>query len=173
MINNNMEFIETSIYELYKNIEKAFPKTKKRQFSTDTIRVENLTWIPFLGVKTLFIKGLIRNESKKYDCIMLFKNIKFNENEQKKSIKIKMSNGKEYYVEQINSKEKDVLLRCNCKDFHWRFNFYNSKDHSLFGRKRSKYESAGGPKANPLELPGICKHLVKMSKIIKESNLLT
>ena len=167
-----MQFIETSIVDLYKSTLKAFPNTSKRQHSIDTVRVENLTWLPFLGVKTLFIKGLIRNESKKYDCIMLFKNIKFNESEQKKSIKIKMSNGKEYFVEQIDSKKNDVLLRCNCKDFHWRFNFYNFKDHSLFGRKRSKYESTGVGKANPLELPGICKHLIKMSKIIKESNLL-
>lgn len=167
-----MNFIETSIHELYKNIEKGFPRTKKRQHSIDTVRVEHLTWIPFLGVKTLFIKGLIKNENKKYDSIILFKNINFNKNEQKNYIKIKMSNGKEYFVEQIDSEKKDVLLRCNCKDFYWRFNYYNSKDHSLYGRKRSKYESNSNIKSNPSEVPGICKHLIKLTKIIKESNLL-
>lgn len=166
-------YLETSIYNLYKSTEKAFPSTTLRQHSTHPVRVESLTWMPFLGVKTLFIKGLIRNENRKYDCIMLFKNINFKQNEGKNLIKVKMSNGKEYFVEQINSEKNDVLVRCNCKDFHYRFNYYNHLDHSLYGRKRSKYEAVNRPgTANPEELPGLCKHLIKMAKIIKETDLL-
>lgn len=168
-----MQFIETNISNLYSSAIKAFPKTSLRQHAIDTVRVENLIWMPFLGVKTLFIKGLIRNESKKYDCIMLFKNIIFKENEGKKLIKIRMSNGKTYFVEQINSNKNDVLVRCNCMDFYYRFNYYNHLDHSLYGRKRSKYEALERPNtANPTQKPGMCKHLIKMAKIIKETNLL-
>lgn len=168
-----MQFIETSIIELYKNTTKAFPKTTKRQFSTDTVRVERLEWIPFLGVKTLFIKALVKNEGKKYESIMLFKNVIYKESEGKKLIKIKMSTGKEYFVEQIESDKNDVLVNCQCKDFYWRFKHYNKQDKSLYGRDRVKYEALARPNtANPMEMAGMCKHLIKMAKIIKESNLL-
>jgi hypothetical protein len=168
-----MQFIETSLVDLYKNTVKAFPKTNKRQHSTHEIKVERLNWVPFLGMKTLFIKGLVRNESRKYDSIILLKNVIFKESEAKKSIKIRMSTGKEYFVEQIDAEKNDVLVRCNCKDFYWRFNHFNKIDKSLYGRGRIKYEALIRPNtANPMEMAGICKHLIKMAKIIKETNLL-
>lgn len=168
-----MNIFETSISQLYKNTVKAFPTTTKRQYATDTVVVERLEWVPFLGLKTLFIKGLIKNEGKKYDCIMLFKNIIYKETEGKKLIKIKMSTGKEHFVEQIDSEKNDILVRCNCADFYWRFVHYNKLDKSLYGRDRRKYEALIRPDtANPKEMAGICKHLLKMAKIIKETNLL-
>jgi hypothetical protein len=168
-----MKIIETSIVNLYKSTTEAFPKTTKRQYSTHTVRVERVEWVPFIGLKTLFIKGLIKNEGKKYDCIMLFKGIVYKEEEGKKLIKIKMSTGKEYFVEQIDSEKNDVLVRCNCKDFYWRFVHYNKEDKSLYGRDRSPYKGLIRPNtANPMEMAGMCKHLIKMAKIIKETNLL-
>jgi len=168
-----MKIIETSISNLYKNTVEAFPKTTKRQFSTHTVVVERVDWVPFLGLRTLFIKSLIKNEGKKYDCLMLFKNIVYKEEEGKKSVKIRMSTGKEYFVEQIDSEKNDVLVRCNCQDFYWRFVHYNKEDKSLYGRDRRKYEALARPNtANPMEMAGMCKHLIKMAKIIKETNLL-
>lgn len=168
-----MNLLETSIIELYKNTVKAFPKTTKRQYATDTVVIEKLDWIPFLGLKTLFIKGLSKNEGKKYDCIMLFKKINYKESIGKQIIKIIDSTGKQYFLEQINPENNDVLVRCNCPDFYWRFVHYNKLDKSLYGRDRKKYEAIKRPNtANPMELSGVCKHLIKMTKIIKESNLL-
>lgn len=168
-----MHFIETSLADLYKSTLKAFPKTTKRQHAIDDVKVERLEWVPFLGVKTLFIKGLVRNESRKYDSIILLKNVIYKESEGKKTIKIKMSTGKEYFVEQIDSSKNDVLLRCNCQDFYWRFNHFDKLDKSLFGRGRTKYNALERPgTANPMEMAGMCKHLIKMAKIIKETNLL-
>ena len=82
-----MHFLETSLDELYRSTVDAFPATLKRQNSIDTVVIENLNWIPFLGVKTLFIKGLVKNEGKKYDSIILIKNMKFEEKEGKNIIK--------------------------------------------------------------------------------------
>lgn len=167
-----MIFLETSIKDLYKSTIKTFPNTSKRQHATDTIVIEQLQWIPFKGVKTLFIKGLAKNEGKKYECIMLFKNINYKDNEGKKIIKIKTSSGLEQFVEQVDSNKNDVMVRCNCKDFYWRGNYSNHLDKSLFGRKRTKYESKGLFSVNPSNSPMICKHLIKLTKILKESNFL-
>lgn len=168
-----MQLLETSIIDLYNNTVKAFPLTTKRQYSTDTIKIEKLDWIPFLGMKTLFIKGLAKNESKKYECIMLFKNVIYKESIGKKIIKIKTTMGSEHFVEQIDSSKNGVLVSCQCKDFQWRFRHFNKSDKSLYGRDRAKYEALINPGiSNPMELSGLCKHLIKMAKIIKESNLL-
>lgn len=164
---------ETSIKDLYLDTVKAFPKTKLRQYATDTIKIESLKWVPFLGMKTLFIKALAKNESRKYEPIILFKNVKYKESEGRGVVKIRMSNGKDYFVEQIDSNKNDVLLNCQCKDFYWRFKHYNKLDKSLYGRDRTPYKAFFRPNtANPSESAGMCKHLIKSIKIIKESDLL-
>lgn len=162
-------FIESSLLQLYDSSVKAFPKTKKRQFATDPIKIVKLEWIPFLGVKTLFIKSRAQNESKEYNSIILFKNVNYSKKFKNNFFELNASNGKKYFIEKI-SPEKDVLLRCNCPDFNWRFKHFNYLDKSLFGRDGKKYEAIFNPgSANPQELPGMCKHIIKLIKVLKES----
>ncbi len=166
-----MLLIETSLKDLYKSTIGNF-KTTKRQNSIDTVRIENLTIIPFIGFKTLFLKGLARNENNKYDSIILFKNIKYLDNRSKKSTVIAASNGKSYIIENINL-DNNVLVRCNCMDFYWRGNYADHLDKCLFGRKRSKYESKNIlASVNPENNVMICKHLLKLTKVLSESKLL-
>lgn len=166
-------FLEVSLTQLYDNSVKAFPHTKKRQNSTDTIKIEHLDWIPFLGVKTLFVKGLAVNEGKKYESIILFKGVKYALGEGKKIIPIRTSTGKTVFIEQISALKDDVAVRCSCKDFYWRFLHFNKPEKALFGRDRKKYEAIQNPgSSNPQELSGMCKHLMKMGKILREANLL-
>lgn len=164
-------WLETSLLDLYKGSLKAFPKTTKRQNATDSIKVEHLEWVPFEGVGTLFVKATANNEGRKNESIILFKDVKYR-NEEKGAIPLVSSSGKKVFLERLSAKENDVLVRCTCGDFRWRFNYYNSLDRSLFGRKRSKYEGDGLWKANPLEEAGLCKHLMKLAKILSEANLL-
>lgn len=168
----NSLWVETSINELYHSALKAFPNTSKRQNSTNTIKIENLTWIPFQGVKTLFIKGLATNEGRKNESIIVFKDVKYQLKEGKNIVQIIGSHGKKFFVEKLSAETNDVLIRCSCKDFAYRFNYYNHLDKSLFGRKRAKYEGKELWEANPLKLPGMCKHLIKMVKILHEAKLL-
>ena len=168
----NSLWLETSLNELYASADKAFPNTSKRQHSTDTIKIEHLTWIPFQGVKTLFIKGLAVNEGRKNEPIIVFKKVKYQLKEGKNIVSIMGSNGKRFFLEKLSSENNDVLVRCSCKDFMYRFNYYNHIDKSLFGRKRAKYEGKGLWEANSSQMPGMCKHLIKMVKILHGSKLL-
>lgn len=166
-------WLEASLEDLYKGAEKAFPETRKRQFSTDTIVVENLYWVPFQGVKTLFVKATVKNEGRKHESIILFKGVKYKEREGRGAVPLRTSTGKEVFVEQISAREDDVLVRCSCKDFYWRFLHFNKNEGCLYGRDRAKYEALKNPgSSNPNETAGLCKHLIKMVKILKESNLL-
>lgn len=160
-------FLESSAEELYRSAVKAFPNTKMRQHATHPIVIRELRWTPFVGVKTLFIKGLAQNEDREYGPCILFKGVNY----QGKAVKITASDGLQYSFDKLSLENTDVLVRCNCPDFFWRFNYYDHLDKSLYGTKRKKYESHGGPPANPLELPGMCKHIMKMTKVISESGI--
>jgi hypothetical protein len=159
-------FFESSIEDLYKSTVRAFPRTTKRQHAVHPIVVEQLRCLPFLGVRTLFIKGHTRNENRHYDTIILFKNVDYTKNE----VKVTAIDGKTYNFAKISFENNDVSLRCNCPDFNWRFNYYNSLDKSLYGTKRSKYEGHGMP-ANPLQLPGMCKHIMATTKALNDAGI--
>jgi len=160
-------FLESSAEELYQSAVKAFPNTTMRQHATHPIVIRELRWTPFVGVKTLFIKGLAQNEEREYGPCILFKGVNY----QGKAVKITASDGLQYNFDKLSLENTDVLVRCNCPDFFWRFNYYDHLDKSLYGTKRKKYESHGGPPANPMELPGMCKHIMKMTKVIAEAGI--
>lgn len=163
---------ETYLSDLYRNAVIAFPTTEKRQYATHPVIIKNLQITPFLGVKTLFVKGLAQNEGKEYNPIILFKNIKYNPTQN--IVKFYASDGTPHAIEQLSSENNHVVVRCGCPDFRFRMNYYNHLDKSLYGSKVRKYESKGiGPPANPQQLPAMCKHLMKLQEVLQKSLLLS
>lgn len=165
-------FQETNLQNLFHSAVKAFPKTTRRQHAIDEIRIAHINWTPFLGVKTLFVKGLAQNMENhhEYNPMILFKNVSY---QQKKEnhVQIQANDGKKYIFEKL--KDNDVLVRCNCEDFKWRFNFTDYEDESLYGKVRKKYEAKYSPgSSNPLEMPGMCKHVMKLMKALTSAGVL-
>lgn len=163
--------IESSLAELYQSAVDAFPHTTKRQHVTDSVKIAQLDWMPYLGMKTLFIRGRAVNEGRQYKTIILFKNVIYT-NEANGDLAFVANDGKQYFIKRLSEENTQVLVRCDCPDFHWRFNYFDYLDDSLHGRKRKKYEGKGGPPANPAELPGMCKHLMKTAMALKDANLI-
>ena len=163
-----ISFLETSAEELYRSAVKAFPNTTMRQHATHPIVIRELRWTPFVGVRTLFIKGLAQNEDREYTPILLFKGVNYT----KSDVKITASDGLEYNFGKLSLENTDILLRCNCQDFKYRFAWYNKLDYSLYGSPPKKYVSKGiGPPANPMELEGMCKHLMKMTEVVGNTGI--
>lgn len=168
---NWLDIREGTIHQLYTSTVAAFPRTTKRQHSTDPIKIVELNWTPFLGVKTLFIKGLAQSDSgKEYRPMILFKNVSYGEGEN--MVEIVASDGKNYVFEKLTD-ETEVLVRCDCKDFNFRFNFADNQNKFLYGKVRRKYEAHVNPgSANPLGLPGMCKHLIKLTTSLRHAGIL-
>jgi hypothetical protein len=165
-----MELFESSLKDLYRSSVFAFPTTLKRQHATDPVVITELRWTPFVGMKTLFTKGLAQSgeSGKEYSPIILFKRVNYNED----SVKITASDGMDYSFAPLSMENTDVALRCGCNDFYWRFNYYNSLEKSLQGQKRAKYESKSSrPSVNPEKMPGMCKHIIKMMKVLGEAGI--
>lgn len=173
-MNHNLK--ESSLLDLYQSTVAAFPNTRKRQHSVNTIRVQEVNFTPFLGMRTLFVRGSVSNEENghAYTPIILFKNVVYHpQKDQDEWIELVASDGRNYVLEMLERNVNDILVRCNCQDFYWRFNYFDHEDHSLYGRKRKKYEAAISPgSANPNRMPGMCKHLIKLSAAIREAGIL-
>ena len=170
-----MEFklwIESSFNDLYQSTVLAFPKTEYRQHATDPIKINKITWSPYLGVKTLFIKGLAQNENREYQPIVLFKNVKYHSGIDAPNLIKLHTEGKDFLLEKLSLENSDILVNCQCKDFQWRLRHFDSVDKSLYGKDRKKYEALYRPgSANPMEMPGMCKHIIKLMKAIRETGL--
>lgn len=168
---------ESSLNDLYTQTVRAFPKTTKRQHAVDPIKITKLEWIPYLGVKTLYVKGLAQSDSgKEYEPIIVFKGVNYKpfDNTIKKegTVDIIDNMGNNYKISPISFINNDVLVRCQCEDFKYRWQHYNHLDKSLFGKNRKPYIGQNLWKANPSESSGLCKHVLKMIKILKESSIL-
>lgn len=166
-------WLESSLVDLYKSAVEAFPNTTKRQYATDEIVVEDVTWTPFVGMKTLFIKGMIRNEDRKYNSLILFKRVVYHDRNQEGVIPLRASDGKQYFLEQLLMNDTDVAVRCLCQDFRWRWTHTDHLDKSLYGRNRKKYEALYNPgSANPSNSKGMCKHLMKLMQVLRNSDII-
>lgn len=163
--NSWLELNESSLNDLYTSTVNAFPRTRKRQHAIHEISISDLHFVPYQGVRTLFVRSLAQNIEKgtEYKPMILFKNVKYHASRSGNLTEIIASNGRNYFFERLKL-QQDVVLRCNCKDFYWRFNYTDKVDRSLYGTVRKKYEAQFNPgSANPLELPGMCKHLIKLA----------
>lgn len=159
-------WLESSINDLYDSAVEAYPRTEFRQHSVDTVKIVNLSIVPFKGMKTIFFKGLAQNEGREYSTFIVFKEVDYSN-----GIKIVANDGLVYDLKPLSASKNDVFLRCDCADFRWRFRYYNHLDRSLYGHKGKKYEGGEYP-ANPKELPGMCKHLLSMAKALRDSGIL-
>jgi hypothetical protein len=165
---------ESNLNGLYTSTVLAFPKTRKRQYAIDEIKIAYISATPFQGVRTLFIKGLAKNEQNEteYRPMILFKNVIYHNSKNENWAEMIASNGQKFFFEKLNLK-KEVVLRCECNDFKWRFNFEDHRDRSLYGRVRKKYEAKINPgSSNPLEMPGMCKHLIKLVNSLHHNGIL-
>jgi hypothetical protein len=163
---------ESTLSDLYHSTVAAFPRTTKRQHATQPIEISEINYTPFLGMRTLIVRGLAHNENRQYHPLIMFKNVIYRENQEEGLIKLIQEDG-EYYLEQISMNDNDVNLRCDCADFYWRWVNTDHEDESLYGRNRKPYESQGiGPPANPMEFPGMCKHLLKLIEVLRNYSII-
>lgn len=163
---------ESSLADLYDSAVEAFPKTTKRQHVTGPVQIEDVFFLPYLGMKTLFVRSRAVNEDREYKTVMLFRGVDYRRGPGRGLVEID-DEGTTRYLKPLSRQDSQVLVRCNCMDFYYRFNFYDHLDRSLYGNKRAPYVSKGiGPPANPMEMPGECKHLMKMAEELRNAGLL-
>lgn len=169
-------FLESSFKELYDSTVENFPNCPRRQNSIDEIVITKLEWLPFIGMKTLRVKGLAQNRANghEYSPQIIFKNCAFHANRDIHGLVEIIDNlGARYLLERLSLEDTQILVRCGCGDFFWRMNYADHLNHDLAGRKRAKYEALYRPgSANPENSKGLCKHIIKLMKTLNNSGLI-
>src|SRR5262245_54059262 len=113
-------FLESTAEELYASTVKAFPRTTLRQHATHPVVIREVRLTPFVGTKTLFIKGLAQNEEREYNVVVLAKGVDYTG----KQATITASDGFKYSFNKLSVENTNILLRCSCPDFRYRFSWY-------------------------------------------------
>jgi len=153
--------------------------TKMRQHATQPIVVSQLKIIPYVGVKTILFKGVIKGSTgKTYDTHVLFKRVNFVgdvddvEDIDKDVVEFVAADGETYYIERINLAKHDLSCSCNCLDFKWTFARHNAKTKDLYGGAPAPYKpKTDRPSRNLSDKPAMCKHLIKTVDALVQADM--
>jgi hypothetical protein len=165
---------EAPLKDLERNIVKGFPTTRKRQYATDTIRIDQLNIVPYVNSRNLLFKGVANNQGRTYDPEIYFEGIEFDDEDTPNNVTFIATDGERYHIQPIKFTENNAKVRCTCLDFYYRFSYYNAKAGDLYGKPFPPYRrrTTTYPPVNPMKLPGVCKHLLKMMQMLEENKFL-
>lgn len=163
----------STVPDLEDNIAQAFPRTTKRQHATGEVDVNYVEFIPFVGVKYLHVRSTTLSNGHNYQQAIQFMRVQFDQQETPDNVSIMGNDNVVYHVHPIKLNNHNVKVRCNCLDFHFRFANYNSTDKSLVGRPPPPYvrKTTTRPSVNPEQVPGMCKHLLKVVEVLEQNGL--
>lgn len=162
----------SSVPDLETNIERGFPETRKRQHATGEVTIANVKYMPYIGMKTLHVSSTSTSNGHQYKQALQFNGVQFEGSDTETNATFQASDGEDYHVQPLDLAGHNVKVRCNCLDFHYRFANYNSQDKSLVGRPPPLYQrKTNRPPVNPTQVPGMCKHLLKLVQMLQRYGL--
>lgn len=173
-ITNQLKLIEEStIADLQNNIERGFPETKARQHATNPVQVTSLKFVAYPHNEELKVQARVTSNGHRYQPIIMFQNVIFTDSLDTNATTFKTVDVTEHIVP-IELDRSNVKVRCTCLDFYHRFSKQNRTDGSFHGRPMPPYHSKGSgrPPVNPQNVPGVCKHLLKLVQRLEQLNII-
>jgi hypothetical protein len=162
---------ETSTIHQLKSTVNVFFDTPRDQKSRQ-VQVMNKVYVPFIEDSQLLIKANTKTTGNTYTTSILFNDVKFVEPDTRFAIEI-LTKGDKLYILPIKRRESDVLVSCTCLDFYYMFSVWNHKDTSLYGDAPEPYiKKTDSPLRNPRRVPGVCKHILRLSDILIQERVL-
>ncbi len=126
---------------------------------------------PFAGVKTILFNAVVEssgqspNTPDSYKTVMSFSKVEFVDKNKRGSIAPKVTyKGTDYFFKKLSMDKNDVLVRCGCPDFYWRFSDQLQSKKALVRIPKFPKKIIKGvrPPVNPKDIPGICRHLYSL-----------
>lgn len=158
----------SSVPALQTNIERGFPETRKRQHATGEVVISNVKYMPYIGMNMLHVSSVSSSNGNQYKQALQFNGVAFEDVDTEQNATFQASDGEDYHVQPLELNGHNVKVRCSCLDFHYRFANYNAQDKSLVGRPPPLYQKkTNRPPVNPAQVPGMCKHLLKLVEMLR------
>jgi hypothetical protein len=169
-------FEDQTIPQLRQSTERGFPNTKKRQHSTGEVQVTNIEYQPAPAQKALQITTITTSNGSgnQHNQMVMLKNATFESMGNGSNASFKAVDGKEYYIKPLPVNDTNVNVACDCEDYLMRFAHTNNQNGCHLGPLPPNYvrKTTTRPPANPQNVPGCCKHLLKLLDDLKGYGLL-
>lgn len=162
---------DSTMPELRSNIERTFPNTTKRQHVVGDVRVTKMVYTPFAANKILQVDASTQSVGgNNHQVAIQFLNVDFTNGD----VEVTAATGQKINIQQIAVTATNVKVRCDCLDFRFRFADWNFADNSLVGNPPPPYIriTTTRPPANPLETPGMCKHVIKVFDELRRQGII-
>ena len=90
------------------------------------------------------------------------------------NVKITSSDGTEHSITPVTLNVTNVGCYCECSDYQHRFAHFNIQNGCHIGPPPQDYirKTDTRPEVNPLHVPGLCKHLLKVVETLQEKRIL-
>lgn len=165
---------ETTYADLERETLHFIPRTKKRQFAVTPVQIQNIELVPFNQSGALEARATANSNGNTYQPIILFQGVEFQDEDTPENVTFTGTDGQEYHILPIQLRTTNVKVRCTCLDFRWRFSVQDQKADALYGEGPGLYQKVSNrPPNNPRNVPGICKHLMKLVVELRNSHLVT
>jgi len=165
---------DATMPQLHQNIVKGFPNTKKRQHVTNEVNIRNVEFIPFDTSGVLRVSAEAISNGTKYVPTIQFRDVQYMQGDTITNVTFTGVDGKDYSVEKITLPDHTIKVNCNCMDFYYRFATNNYSDDALDGDPPPLYhKKTDRPPVNPMQVPGVCKHLLKLVERLKQLNVVS
>ena len=165
---------ESSLGDLERSAVQAFPNTRRRQHTVNTVQISSAELIP--EENALMVKGEARNTSEgtSYNPTIELLGVEYVDEPSGQTATFTGTDGNEYHINPLDVNRTQVKVTCTCMDFYWRFAMWNHNDGSLLGPKPDAYvrKTDTRPPANPTQSPGICKHLMRMMDYLQQQHIM-
>jgi hypothetical protein len=159
-----MRFIEwlnetKTVPQLRAHIRQGFPDTKKRQHVThDILR---------LTAESSTDNGNTHKQ------LIDISNVKFQSPTSDTNITITDELGRDHSITPVELNVHYVKVNCDCADYQYRFAHYNIQNKCHIGPPPAPYtKTTDRPPVNPMRVPGMCKHLLKIIENLQKEGIL-
>lgn len=157
-------FEDQTVPQLRQNIQTGFPDTKKRQHATNEVRVDNFKYTPFAANGILRVDAITSsNNGNKHKVTIDLRGITFENGDTDQNVTVTSSGGQDISVQPVQLNTTNVGVNCDCQDYIMRFATFNLNQNCHIGAIPPRYirKTTTRPPANPNNVPGACKHILK------------
>lgn len=168
-------FEDQTVPQLRQSTEQGFPRTKKRQHSVGEVRVTGIQYLPAPQQKAIQITTATTSSSgNQHKQSVMLKNAEFETMGNGSNASFKDATGREYFIKTLPLTDTNVHVTCDCEDYIFRFAHTNDQNGCHLGQLPPNYvrKTTTRPPANPNNVPGCCKHLLKIMDTLKGYGLL-
>jgi hypothetical protein len=136
------------------------------------VKIVNTVFVPAPGSDELQIEGQARTANSSYNTRAIFENVIFKNDPDQNTASIIATDGEEYHFNRINKGRSDIKVSCSCLDFYYRFAAFNHKANALASEPPKPYvKKTDRAPVNPNEVPGVCKHIIRLVEELEKSDL--